>query len=146
MADHWTNRLETIFTDYLSTISTAIIPATVQKVASRSTAARTRPALVMEIDGERPNSNYIVNANLTLHVLTNADDTTDAQAATWSKAAADFVRDEAAWLAWTATKTTTYRTGWAIRKKWLGEFDVETDEDAHTRDTKQTISLAVEID
>tara|TARA_R110000868_G_scaffold135268_1_gene347719 strand:- start:114 stop:551 length:438 start_codon:yes stop_codon:yes gene_type:complete len=145
MADHWTIKLETIFTDYLSTISTATIPATVQKVASRSTAARTRPCLVVEADGDRA-GNYFVDANITLHVLTNADDTTDAQAATWSKAAADFVRDESAWAAWTATKTTTYRTGWAVRKKWLGAFDVETDEDAHTRDTKQTISLAVEID
>jgi hypothetical protein len=94
MADHWTNRLEGIFTDYLATISTATIPATVIKVASRSTAARTRPCVVCEIDGERA-GNYMVNANLTLHVLTNANDTTDAQAATWSKAAADFVRREA---------------------------------------------------
>lgn len=145
MADHWTNRLETIFTDYLATISTASIPATVAKLAARSTAVRTRPCLVVEIDGDRA-GNYFVDANITLHILTNANDTTDAQAATWSKAAADFVRDEAAWLAWTATKTTTYRTGWAIRKRWLGDFDVETDEDAHTRDTKQVISVAVEID
>jgi len=128
MADHWTNRLEGIFTDYLSTISTTTIPATVQKVASRSTAARTRPCVVCEIDGDRA-GNYMVNANLTLHVLTNANDTTDAQAATW-----------------TATKTTTYRTGWAIRKRWLGDFDVETDEESNQRDTKQVISFAVEID
>jgi len=145
MADHWTNRLETIFTDYLSTISTATIPATVLKVASRSTAARTRPCVVCEIDGERA-GNYMVNANLTLHEMTNANDTTDAQAATWSKAAADFIRDEAAWSAWTATKTTTYRTGWAVRKRWLGDFDVETDEESNQRDTKQVISFAVEID
>jgi len=145
MADHWTNRLETIFTDYLTTISTATIPATVQKIASRSTAARTRPCLVVEADGDRA-GNYFLDANITLHILTNANDTTDAQAATWSKAAADFVRDEAAWSAWTATKTTTYRTGWAVRKRWLGDFDVETDEESNQRDTKQVISFAVEID
>jgi hypothetical protein len=101
--------------------------------------------VVCEIDGERA-GNYMVNANLTLHVLTNANDTTDAQAATWSKAAADFVRDESAWATWTATKTTTYRSGWAIRKRWLGDFDVETDEESNQRDTKQVISFAVEID
>jgi hypothetical protein len=145
MADHWTNRLEGIFTDYLATISTATIPSMVQKVASRSTAARTRPCVVCEIDGDRA-GNYMVNANLTLHVLTNANDTTDTQAATWSKAAADFIRDEAAWAAWTATKTTTYRSGWAVRKRWLGAFDVETDEESNQRDTKQVISFAVEID
>jgi hypothetical protein len=145
MADHWTIRLETIFTDYLSTISATTIPATVQKVAARSTAARNRPCVVLEVDGDRA-GNYMVNANLTIHVMTNANDTTDAQAATWSKAAADFLRDESAWSTWAATKTTTFRTGWAVRKRWLGEFDVETDEDAHTRDTRQTIKVAVEID
>jgi len=145
MADHWTIRLEDIFTTYLSTISTATIPATVIKVADRSTAVRTRPAIVVEIDGERA-GNYFVNANITLHTLTNANDTTDAQAATWSKAAADFIRDESAWSAWVATKSTTYRSGWAVRKKWLGDFDVETDEEAHTRDTRQVITVAVEID
>lgn len=145
MADHWTIKLETIFTDYLSTISTATIPTTVMKAASRSTAARTRPCIVVEASGERA-GNYQVSANITLHTLTNANDTTDAQAATWSKSAADFIRDEAAWSAWVATKSTTYRTGWAVRKRWLGEFDVETDNEENTRDTRQAISLVVEID
>jgi hypothetical protein len=145
MADHWTIKLEEVFTTYLSTISASTIPSTVLKVASRSTTARTRPCIVVEVSGERA-GNYFVNADITLHTLTNANDTTDAQAATWSKAAADFLRNESAWSTWAATKTTTFRTGWAVRKRWLGEFDVETDEDAHTRDTRQTIKVAVEID
>lgn len=145
MADQWNIRLEEIFTTYLSTISTTTIPSTVGKVAFRSTGTRTRPCVVLEVTGER-DGNYQVKADLTIHVLTNANDTTDSQAATWSKAAADFIRDEAAWSAWTATKTTTFRTGWAIRKKWLGAFDVETDSDDNTRDFKQAIGLVVEID
>lgn len=145
MADHWTIKLEEVFTTYLSTISTTTIPAAVLKVASRSTAPRTRPCIVVEASGERA-GNYFVNADITLHTLTNANDTTDTQAATWSKAAADFLRDELAWSAWAATKSTTFRTGWAVRKRWLGEFDVETNEDEHTRDTRQSIKVAVEID
>jgi hypothetical protein len=33
-----------------------------------------------------------------------------------------------------------------VRKRWLGDFDVETDEESNQRDTKQVISFAVEID
>lgn len=145
MADHWTIRLEEIFTSYLSTISTTTIPATVAKVAARSTAARTRPCIVVEVNGERQ-GNYFVKADVMLRIMTNANDTTDAQAAIWSKAAADFLRDESAWAAWVATKTTTFRSGWALRKRWLGDFDVETEPGEHTRDVLQTIGVVVEID
>ena len=144
MATHWTLKLEQIFASYMGTISTTTIPATVLKTGARATTDRTRPAVVTHVTSTRLGQNML-DVTVSLHTLTNAKDTTDDQAAEWSQAATDFFMDTAAWSAWTATQTTTYRTGWAIGKRWLGDLDIETDDTEQTRDYTQEIGVIVAL-
>jgi hypothetical protein len=139
MTDHWQIRLERILTDYLQTqgIGAPIFAGT-------STGERVRPCVVVGANVQRPNGNRHLSAVVEVMTLTNANDTTDAEAQDISSTATDALLDVDAWKTWVDLQTTTYRTGWAIRKRWLVGLDIDTDSSENTRNIRQEVGIILE--